>query len=375
MKKRAFINYELKTLPWISAYFMLFFSFLLYNMYTNVRQEYMRFLQPEKNYTRYGNPIFRMFEYDGQAVLLIGIAIGVALLIYTQFRDIKNIEIGRFLKALPFSSREVYKIKLGMGILSFTIPYGIFSLLVFKMRNDYLYWMKDFASVSIDGDLIFQSNGIGTFASFLCIWYLIFLMMYTFGMMMQYIIANSIFSIILSAISFFVPIYVFSALDVLYGFDGIGLLNTQYSSRGIYNEFVAIMYKYLFPLVYGSWGTHRVYPYSNTQSLILHNVGLKVFILVVISLLSIVAGYFLVKRSKIEDAEVLISFDWARKGFVMGTSVCFFLLTGLILGGLSNGDIFETPIGIIFLHAIMALVAAIVAVVSKKIAYLGQVKK
>ena len=105
---KALIKMELKPALLIGAYFLLVDFFVLLTIRERIQGTWREFLLSGiKNFMGYneGIRIADVFTESMLYIMLFSI-VGMMALVYGSFKNDKSIEIGRFLKSLPYPMRE-----------------------------------------------------------------------------------------------------------------------------------------------------------------------------------------------------------------------------------------------------------------------------
>ena len=136
-----------------------------------------------------------------------------------------------------------------------------------------------------------------------------------------------------------------------------------------------IFTSYIQPWIYPTDVKHNSFVYDmdypdaivdnfNINYIYYEGIMLKIGITLAIAITSIIVGYILSNKSRVEDSDAFISFKWARRVFVVGVTLCSALLIGDIIQLVLMR--FNT-IGLIPLQIVMIVGGAIGFIVSKKL--------
>ncbi|MGL4346304.1 MAG: hypothetical protein ACRCTE_13985, partial [Cellulosilyticaceae bacterium] len=269
--------------------------------------------------------IKNVFTYEigyHYGLLLTGLLIGMALLVYLQFRDAKNIEVGRFLKALPIQGTKVYGIRVISGIMTYTVPFVLWVLGMLSIRQGHQAWLGDYYSLSSLSELLQKSDSVGKTLGILGITYLVMTAVYMVLVLVQYLVSHRVFALLVGASILMIPGY-------------IGTVVNQFV-RGIQDI-------YLVPVAYGVMDNEWSRAFQNGERTVINyveNIGLKGLILVLIIVLALILGYMSSKYFRVEDQGKLIPTPLVRWLFRVVGTVCIGLLPYFIdaVYGLRGGQ-------------------------------------
>lgn len=318
-KYQALIRYEFKSLRWMCLYFALGCLGLLGFFGTIMEEKRRAFLthigvwQIKNQFTQEMNWFYIM--------VLAMMSIGLILMVYLQFRDAKNIEVGRFLKALPIKSTQLYWVRVGCGIFTYTVPFLLYAAGILALRSYHNSWLKDYYSISMWEDALLQAESPIRIVGLLGILYLIVTAVYVVLLLMQYLISNRIFAIIVAAIALLIPTYIAAIINEWMNIDAFlicpfafGLFDSSIGESAQNGEMANISY--------------------------IDQVGFKLFILFLIIGLAIGLGWMNSRRFKIENQNKLIPSQVSRSIFIIVGTVCTSLLPSeyvvFILGGFNQ---------------------------------------
>ena len=105
---KALIKMELKPALLVAAYFFLVDLFILLNIRGDIEDSWRGFLKYGiEDFLGYndGLSIADIFV-DHMLVIMLFSFVGMMALVYVSFKNDKSIEIGRFLKSLPYTMKE-----------------------------------------------------------------------------------------------------------------------------------------------------------------------------------------------------------------------------------------------------------------------------
>lgn len=364
---KALVKHETRNMKWMLLYFLIVAVGGITTFNFSLKAEYMAIL---RNGIAPDTPLILSGITSAFKSVVVSSAVGIMLLIYLQFKDSKSVEVGNFLKALPISNKEYFVTKFLGGLISLTIPTLILMAGVLAIRSNNMIWVSDIHSISIFPEIIEKADSIINIASVLTMSYLVAIATYSFLFMIQYVVMNISAGILIGGLVWFSPTFIAISVVMLYE-QFIG--NNLALDKKIV-EFSRIIRNYIEPWSYpvnvGSFylfdGTryNPIFDEINTNIMYYDGLFLKIIISLIVAIASIIAGYALSKKSKVEDSDTLIAFRWARKVFIAGVTVCSaFLLamTSTIFTGRNNS------MGFLKLHAILLIGGIIGFLISKKI--------
>lgn len=356
---KALIKVEQKPAILISLYFLLIYIGTLLLAGGILNQEF-------ENYLRYGNV---PTDINGEVFLplLSGVALfiffGILILIFFQFKYDKSIEVGRFLRALPYTNSQRYLVKVLSGICSITVPFIVFGIGLLILRNYALAQFKDAYSVINYSQILYIINSSNHLIVAIVLSYLVYVAVYLFCFMIQYLMNNNIGGLVSSIFILASPAFIIESANGIFGLSYYGRVNMEKLFLPIY------------PVI--SYWHEIVFEEGNkTQSIgyqYIRQIEDKMIIAGVVSVLCLIITYYISKTNKIEDSDILIPDRGSRWIFIVGVSLCASFLLGdiseLILSRVFMGHSH-------FITQIMLVVGAVIGfIISKKIAYIGVVAK
>lgn len=302
-------------------------------------------------------------------VYIVAIGIGIVVLLYMQFRDNKSIQISSFIKSLPYTNQQIYKVKLGCGILSFTIPlifgYGAVIALGIQAKE----WLSILEKVSPIGQELARYNSIGQLLVYGVLVYALTVVAYTFGFWMQYVVNPNVVSIVVSICALIaVPFsfqmlsrYVEVMMEVENKFSEMlrGLGDTLW----LPGQFIKYQRGYEIWLDYAGNQYDSIYSLVNIQ-----NMSIRVVFGILLIAILIVAISLSNKSYKAENQEGFVSYRWAEMSLKIGvtiSSVCAGI--GVIAAWYDLSRINKVT-----LHIVMIICGVIGYLVTSKICKMGQ---
>lgn len=139
--------------------------------------------------------------YQGIAVLYtVLMLVGLVVLVAFQFREHKSTAISQFLASLPYTHTQVYRVKLLMGILSYTLSFMVFTLVVSVQWMEHIPWLEKIERVSPIGSYLETGNDLNSILISIAISYGLVTVMYLLLCLMQYVVANCIVSLVITSL-------------------------------------------------------------------------------------------------------------------------------------------------------------------------------
>ena len=365
---KALIKMELRPALLIGAYFLLVDLWILLSIQGRIQNAWRDFLTNGiKNLTLYsgGIRVTDVFMENMIYIMLLSI-IGMIALVYSSFKNDKSIEIGRFLKSLPYTMRERCLTKMGVGIGTFTVTYIFYAVGMLVLHMSYLNKFSEVYEVTIFSEVYHQIFDRGELIQGLILVYIGAIAIYLFCMMFQYLVSNRLGGIIVAALVYISPLFIMNSVC---GYINVSYENIIYKLTEWVNELMIIF-------AYPSWAevginintattisrdTIEQYTYINLMSY-------KMIFYGIIALLSLVAILKLCVIERIEKSDYFIPSKCFRRIFVCGVTICGGLLLGDIYFIYSNETNMWVAYGLLILGGVISFLIA------KKIASIGMKK-
>lgn len=333
---KSILKHEFKSSKWILLFSVVLAIFIsiIFNINLNEYYETLFSTGLRPNLTVVNNSLRSTI---GLALLLFTIL--SIIQVFMQFRSEKGQEVGRFLKSLPVSNIEFFKVKLITGILNITIGFIVLFIGLTLVRNSNMFWIKDIYKISAHADVFRKLDGIGQIALYLGLTYFIALSFYTFIFMIQYTFTNIVGGIVTGFFVWLSPFFlVNSIIFTMSKFSYKTLYNSTFLNKVADFSMNLLPWTYIADYQFNNMG-NPLYPenlgYINTLS----NVGIKYAITLVLILLNIFIAYKFVENSRIEDEEKIIIFKSTRNIFKLGVTICTPLLISIIINMIIGIDI------------------------------------
>lgn len=369
-KYKALIRHEWKSLKWLFVYFSLVFMGLAYITNREMTYIYKEFLREGTSKWMLTNS-FTEFLNRTYPLWMSLIILGIALMVYIQFREVKNIGVGYFLKALPMSDKKVYLIKVGCGMVTYTIPFILALLVLLYVRSKYLVWMEDAMWMNTAGSILEMLEGPQYLFYSFALYYSIIALTYLFLVMMQYLITHPLVSLIISVISAGVPLYLFHFINEVYM---NYLAVSEYMQENVLKGFRSIK-AYLCPWLHGvvqRSGSIATNPFLSGQEDIyfqyIEHIEVKFITTFILGLICFGVGYQLSHLLRVENVGQFIPLKGVRTAFQLGVALC---LGVTVVSSCMYIAPYEEPIGPISLHLVMLVSGLIGYGMSRKLTSIG----
>ena len=366
---KALIKMELRPALLIGAYFLLVDLWILLSIQGRIQNAWRDFLTNGiKNLTLYsgGIRVTDVFMENMIYIMLLSI-IGMIALVYSSFKNDKSIEIGRFLKSLPYTMRERCLTKMGVGIGTFTVTYIFYAVGMLALHMSYLNKFSEVYEVTVFSEVYHQIFDRGELIQGLILVYIGCIAIYLFCMMFQYLVSNRLGGIIVATLVYISPLFIINSIC---GYMNARYENIIYKLAEWVNELMIIP-AYLSLGEVGinvntattiSRDTIEQYAYINLM-------GYKIIFYGIIALLSLMVILKLCVVERIEKSDYFIPSKCFRRIFVCGVTICGGLLLGDIYFIYSNETNMWIAYGLLILGGLISFLIA------KKIASIGMKKE
>lgn len=321
-----------------------------------------------KHYLAYGISGFDKwsmndFIFGITTVLFIGYSIGLLVLVYLQFKKDKSIEISRFIKALPYTSGQRAGVKIGLGILSFTVSFVIYIVMFLMVRSYAMNLFGEIYRVTAFEEVATYLNRAGVYLSFMGVTYIRLIVVYLIFVMCEYLMSHNIGSLIVAALSTLAPGYMWVSNSYNLPYNET-ILKVQDWLGKIYMDFT--QWGQIQIVGANEWGyvNYRITEAAGSVSLVY--MGL----IIICSLVIILQ----VKKQRIENADILMPGKVTRYIFIIGVALCSACLLRDI-GRIALSQIaFGYPVAILYILLAVGFVSG--GLIAMKIAHIGlQCKK
>ena len=362
---KALIKMELKPALLIGVYFLLVDFFVLLTIRGRIQDTWRSFLlNGIRDFMLYdrGIRVTDTFIENTLYIMLFSI-VGMMALVYGSFKNDKSIEIGRFLKSLPYTMRERCLVKMGVGIVTFTLTYIFYAIGMIVLHMSFLNKFSEIYRVTIFSEVYHQIFDRGELVKVLMLVYVGCIAIYLFCMMFQYLVSNRLGSIIVAVLVYLSPVFIVNSLSA---YVSVRYENIIYSLTEWLNELMIIF-------GYQAWGEIGINistatsisqnPITNYQYMSL--TGHRIIFYGIIILISLVAILKLCVAERVEKSDYFIPNKYFRSIFICGVTVCGGLLLGDIYLMFSNQTNMGIAYGLITFGGIISFLAA------RKIASIG----
>ncbi|MBU3804904.1 MAG: hypothetical protein H9872_09145 [Candidatus Cellulosilyticum pullistercoris] len=366
---KALIKMELRPALLIGAYFLLVDLWILLSIQGRIQNAWRGFLTNGiKSISLYdgGIRVADIFVENMIYIMLLSI-IGMIALVYSSFKNDKSIEIGRFLKSLPYTMRERCLTKMGVGIGTFTVTYIFYAVGMLALHMSYLNKFSEVYEVTVFSEVYHQIFDRGELIQGLILVYIGCIAIYLFCMMFQYLVSNRLGGIIVAALVYISPLFIINSI--------CGYMNARYENI-IYKLAEWVNELMIIP-AYLSWGEVGINVNTATtisrdtieQYAYINLMGYKIIFYGIIALLSLMFILKLCVVERIEKSDYFIPSKCFRRIFVCGVTVCGGLLLGDIYFIYSNETNMWIAYGLLILGGLISFLIA------KKIASIGMKKE
>lgn len=346
---KSILKHEFKSGKWIILFstILALFTTLIFNIRLNERYDRMFLMGLRPN-----QGVIQDSLRETIALALFLFTILSIIQVFMQFRSEKGQEVGRFLKSLPISSGEFFKVKLISGIANISVGFIVLFIGLIAVRQANMFWIKDVYSISAYTNIFMDLDSIATILSYLGITYFIVLAFYTFIFMLQYTFTNIVGGIVTGILVWLSPFFIVQSF--IFTISKFGSI-TFYNSK-ILNS-ISNFSPNLLPWTYiGSYNFQQIgnilYPENLGHIQTISNMGLKYGVTIALIIINIFIAYKFVENSKIEDEEKIITFKISRNIFILGVSICTPLLASLIITQILGIDINNILFTIILLSSL-----------------------
>lgn len=366
IKNKALVKHEIRNIWPVFIYFIGCMAIGLWMMATDLNETYTSYLQTgyrEDWEIYFGRVLQRMGN-----MYIVFFGVGILLLLYLQFKDNKSLQISSFMKSLPYTNQEVYKVKLGCGFLTITLPFALGSIGVLGIRSNADEFLSYIEKISIVGSELKVLNSLSHIILYLLMAYGVILFLYLFGFWVQYLVNNNVVSLVISGLSL-------AAIPFIVASCG-AYLQLMIDTKKNTDRMIEALVTTLCPLVYLDSDTKHYEMYDASDNsyvgILLQNndfMLLKVVILAVLIGMLLIAIILCNKSYKAENQESFISVCWAETLFKIGVIVSAAGLGILVMVGI--GDIYSVGQKIL-LHLVMAALGVMAYLIVNKICMIGK---
>ena len=368
---KALIKMELKPALFIGAYFLLVNLWALFVVQNRMQNIYNSVLVDGiQDFIAYnsGLNMSNTFMQNILEVMLFTL-IGILVLTYASFKNDKSIEIGRFLKSLPYTTRERCLTKIGIGVGTFTLTYLVYVGGMIFLNNSYLNQFREFYEVTVLSETYTQIFNNVELMKALGLVYVGCIAIYLFSVMFQYLVSHRVGSVIVAVLVYAAPVFIFNSIsDLSNTLSPLNQLNEV-----VLEPFADWINELMIVFEYIGWGVIGTsMNISNDYTFSYSYMGLTGYRLAFYVILSFVALGIILKVSQsdaIEKSDYLIPSRIFRTIFTCGVTVCSTLLVGDVYCMYSNQMNGVTMLSFMFIAAVVSFFIA------KRIARIGMRKE
>jgi len=279
-------------------------------------------------------PIFlRVFDnsFAVLALLLIPVIIIMSMMF---FQSERKESVGMFISSLPFTRKEQFRVKWFTGVLAFTIPFLLASLLVVLMRQVNIGWMTQWYSEVGYSNMI-DYDSVWLVLSMLAQSYLFIVTFFSLLILMQSLIGQNIAASIIGSIVMAAPWFILEAgsasLSRIFNNDYLRLGNIEWASLYFFNQPNSDISIHA-TKINQSQTSKLAYDIINIDPIIsMDHYIIKIVILIAITVIAINAGLWAYEKNDNSRNGYLLMFPWVGKILVAGVSLCSGLLGNNIM--------------------------------------------
>lgn len=366
---KALVRHELRNTWMMMLYFVGCFGMGVWSFYESLQSKYQRYLWDGYDYDMGYNLIEIIRELYPVYIVVVGL--GLLVLIYLQFRDNKSVGVSSFIKSLPYTNKQIYSVKLGCGVLSFSIPFLLMEIGILVISNGAKDWLNVIERVSPVGVEIATQNQLTQLMLGGLLIYSITLMVYILGFWMQYVVNSNVASLIVSACSVVAPYFI-----MLTGIEYVKVLagnNINGGSLAYLNSVRDLLFiPTYFDRCQPAYNIIRGKDYRMGQIYDLGRVewmGMKAIMFLLLAAILLVAIGICNKNYHAEYQENFTNRKWIEKVLKIGVTVCSMGIGVFLVLGFYNGYRIQL---VVVLHIAMLICGAIGYLIIRKICTIGK---
>lgn len=366
IKNKALVKHEIRNIWPVFVYFIGCIIIGLWGLAASLDDTYSSYLRNgyrEDWEIYFSRPLQSVGEHG-----IVFLGAGVLLLLYLQFKDNKSLQVSSFMKSLPYTNKEVYKVKLSCGFLTITVPFVLGSMGVLGIRsymNDFLTYVEGISAI---GNELKNINSLSYILLYWMLLYGIVLFLYLFGFWMQYLVNNNVASLVISGLSLgAVPF-----IAVSFGNYVQCLANMKRNTGWLFKSMAQVvcpaMYlesedKYY--QIYNAMENRTSGLYVTVNAFM----GIKLMILLVLIVMLLMAIVLCNKNYKAENQEAFISTAWAEHILKIGVVIsCIGAVVFVVEGVIGVYTIGQK----ILMHLLMIGAGVIAYVIVCKVCAIGK---
>lgn len=262
-------------------------------------------------------------------ILLIGLVITVGVMFIYD----RNNQISKFIGSLPYTRKQYFRIKYLMGMVTFTVPLMVFGVVLYMIRRSHLGWMNWVYQYSPYGNILKAQDGARVLLLWLGLLWLAMLITYSFLMMVQTLMGQSIVASIVGGIVLLVPLFLSYAIPTN--------LNLLFGRDARYPENIGKWIQlFLFGRPEYKW-IGQIYVLDQYDFMAYHTRGLNGYsyqwiplymaILVVGIIITVLLGSYFIQHNDVEKNGEIVLYPWVGKILVIGVTIYAFLLLPIVI--------------------------------------------
>lgn len=304
---------------------------------------------------------------DNMIFMMLFSIIGMLLMTYVSFKNDKSIEVGRFLKSLPYTMKERALTKVGVGVSVFTVTYLIFAAGMAALRMQGINQFSEICKVTAYSGVYQEFLTSSMLLQTLLLGYIVCIAVYLFSVMFEYLISPNLGSILVAGLVYLSPVFITVSLDFY--------MPSMF--KGVLYQMIYWLQELLGIFGYERWANITVQ--MNTAAMASTNnigqvayIGLTGYKLVfygVIALASLIGILRFSQKNCMEQSDIFIPSRGFRNIFIAGVTLCGALLAGDIY------CIYSSAASMIMAYAVIALGGIVSFLIAKKIAFIGIKKR
>lgn len=323
MTQHPLVQKEWKNTRWI----MLIFS-LMYIIFAAMLNKNIEGIKSWSLFNNISDVIFMDETYRLSWLVLPVMLIGIVVLTIVLFTHDRNHSVGKFINTLPFGRKKQFTIKYMMGLITFTLPFLLFSAVILIMRVSNEKWMSEIYKYAANGEILTKQDHLGRVFLWLGIMWLIMLAVYSFLMLVQTLMGQNIIAGVVGAITFLVPWFLALAIPV-----NVQILLNKYWTNGVQESVEFFFFANPKRTIEEIQLTSQ--SLSNKRGYYIHytyeNLGLNIAILVGIIILSLLLAYNFTQSNDVEKNGDIVMYPWVGKVLIAGVTICALLLLPIIV--------------------------------------------
>ncbi|HHX61277.1 MAG TPA: hypothetical protein GX707_11295 [Epulopiscium sp.] len=257
-------------------------------------------------------------SFESLVFLLVPIIVIMSIML---FQSDRKEGVGMFVSSLPFTKKEQFKVKWFVGILAFTIPFLLATVLTVIMRQANISWIRQwYSALGYDGLLTYDA--VGLVMGILAQSYLFIVAFFSVLMLMQSLIGNNIAASLIGAIVVAVPWFILEAggatLSRVFNNDSWRLYNIKWSN--LY-YFIAPDSGFILEHIQLGQNELLIHPVVSKEYYLI-----KIIILIAISVIAVYGGLKFYEKNDTSRNGYLLMFPWMKHILVPGVVLCSGLL-------------------------------------------------